>query len=60
MKYLLTHKKEIQQILLSELTEKYYDTKERIRFSLKQDEQLHEAIDVVLNKGEYKKILAIK
>jgi carboxyl-terminal processing protease len=57
---ILTHKKEIQQILFSELTEKYYDTKERIRFSLKQDKQLHEAIDVVLNKGEYKKILAIK
>lgn len=57
---IVTHKKEIQQILLSELTEKYYDTKERIRFSLNQDEQLHEAIDVVLNKGEYKKILAIK
>jgi carboxyl-terminal processing protease len=57
---ILKHKKEIEQALFSELTEKYYDTKEKIAYSLKQDEQLHEAIDVVLNKGEYKKILAIK
>jgi hypothetical protein len=42
------------------LTEKYYGNKEKIRYSLKQDEQLHEAIDVVLNEREYKKILAIK
>jgi carboxyl-terminal processing protease len=57
---LTNHKNEIKKILLTELTEKYYGTKEKIRFSLVQDEQLHEAIDVVLNKGEYKKILAIK
>jgi len=42
------------------LTEKYYGTKDKIKYSLNQDEQLDEAIDVVLNKGEYKKILAIK
>lgn len=57
---ILNHKNEIKQILLSELTEKYYGNKEKIRYSLKQDEQLHEAIDVVLNEREYKKILAIK
>ncbi|MEE9117763.1 MAG: hypothetical protein V3U02_04100, partial [Calditrichia bacterium] len=57
---ILSHNNEIKQLLLSDLTEKYYGKKEKIRYSLKQDEQLHEAIDVVLNKGEYKKILAIK
>jgi len=57
---ILSHNNEIKQLLLSDLTEKYYSNKEKIRYSLKQDEQLHEAIDVVLNKGEYKKILAIK
>jgi carboxyl-terminal processing protease len=57
---ILSHNNEIKQLLLSDLTEKYYGNKEKIRYSLKQDEQLHEAIDVVLNKGEYKKILAIK
>ncbi len=57
---ILSHNNEIKQLLLSDLTEKYYGNKEKIRYSLKQDEQLHEAIDVVLNTGEYKKILAIK
>jgi len=57
---ILNHKSEIKEILLSELTEKYYSNKDKVRYSLKQDEQLQEAIDVVLNKGEYKKILAIK
>ncbi len=57
---ILSYNNEIKQLLLSDLTEKYYGNKEKIRYSLKQDEQLHEAIDVVLNKGEYKKILAIK
>jgi len=57
---LVNHKNEIKKILLSELTEKYYGTQDKIKYSLNQDEQLHEAIDVVLNEGEYKKILAIK
>ena len=57
---ILSQNNEIKQLLLSDLTEKYYGNTEKIRYSLKQDEQLHEAIDVVLNKGEYKKILAIK
>ena len=54
------HKYEIKKLLLTELTEKYYGNKEKIRYALINDEQLHEAIDVVLNEGEYKKILAIK
>ena len=57
---IVSQNNEIKQLLLSDLTEKYYGNTEKIRYSLKQDEQLHEAIDVVLNKGEYKKILAIK
>jgi carboxyl-terminal processing protease len=57
---IVSHKDEIKQILLSEMTEKYYGTKDKIRYSLDKDEQLDEAIDVVLNEGEYKKILAIK
>jgi len=57
---IFNHKDEITRILLSEMTEKYYGTKDKIKYSLNQDEQLHEAIDVVLNIGEYKKILAIK
>jgi carboxyl-terminal processing protease len=57
---IISHKNEIINVLLSELTEKYYGTQDKIKYSLNQDEQLHEAIDVVLNAGEYKKILAIK
>jgi carboxyl-terminal processing protease len=57
---ILSHKNEIKQILLSEMTEKYYGTNDKIKYSLNGDEQLHEAIDVILNEGEYKKILAIK
>ena len=57
---LTNHKTEVKKMLLKELTEKYYNNKQKIRYGLIHDEQLHEAIDVVLNEGEYKKILAIK
>jgi carboxyl-terminal processing protease len=57
---LLNHKNDIKLRLFDELSEKYYGNKEKIGYSLIQDKQLHEAIDVVLNEGEYKKILAIK
>ena len=57
---LINQKKDIKLRLFAELTEKYYGNREKIGYSLDQDEQLHEAIDVVLNEGEYKKILAIK
>ncbi len=57
---IVNHKYEIKKMLLTELTEKYYGTDEKIRYGLIHDDQLHEAIDVVLNEGEYKKILAIK
>jgi carboxyl-terminal processing protease len=55
-----SHEKEIKNILLSELAEKYYGNKEKIRYGLTNDEQLKIAIDVVLDTREYKKILAIK
>jgi carboxyl-terminal processing protease len=57
---MLNHKTKIKEILIAELAEKYYGNKERIRQSLKSDRQLHVAINVVLDDGEYKKILAIK
>jgi carboxyl-terminal processing protease len=57
---LVKHKDEVKQMLLAELTEKYYGNKQKIKYSMNHDDQLHEAIDVVLNEGEYKKILAIK
>ncbi len=57
---LVEHKQEIKNILLSDLVEMYLGNHERIHYSLKNDDQVYEAIDVVLNKSEYKKILAIK
>jgi len=57
---LVVHKQAIKNILLSELVEKYLGNHERINYSLKNDDQVFEAIDVVLNESEYKKILAIK
>jgi len=58
--HLANYRSDIKLRLFAEMTEKYYGNKEKIGYSLNQDEQLHEAIDVVLNEGEYKKILAIK
>ena len=57
---IINHRSEIKKILLTELAEKYYGNKDKIRYSLKNDDQLHAAIEVVLDEGEYKKILAIK
>jgi carboxyl-terminal processing protease len=57
---ILKHKNRISKILLTEFAEKYYGSKDKISYSLKSDIQLHEAVDVILNQGEYKKILAIK
>jgi len=59
-KDLQTHKAQIKKTLLTELAEKYFGNKEKIYYSLKQDEQLFGAINVLTNKNEYKKILAIK
>ena len=57
---LKNHEVEIKKMLLTELTEKYYGNKQKIRYGLIHDDQLDEAVDVLLNIGEYKKILAIK
>ena len=57
---LVVHKQAIKNILLTELVEKYLGNHERINYSLKSDDQVYNAIDVVLNESEYKKILAIK
>ena len=57
---ILKHKSEIEEILLSELAEKYFGNQEKTRYSLNYDDQMREAIHVVLDEAEYKKILAIK
>lgn len=54
------NKEKIKMFLLSELAEKYYGNHERIRYSLKNDKQLKEAINIIHDESEYKKILAIK
>jgi carboxyl-terminal processing protease len=57
---LLHHRQEIIHMLLDELAEKYFGTNEKIRYTMVNDQQLHNAIEIVLNSSEYKKILAIK
>ena len=56
---LLHHKDEIAKILLDELAEKYYGSREKIRYGFKFDRQLQEAYEILQNRIEYKKILAI-
>jgi carboxyl-terminal processing protease len=57
---LLYHKKEISNILIDELAEKYFGNRDKIRYSLKYDRQIMDALDVLRNKNIYEKILAIK
>jgi carboxyl-terminal processing protease len=57
---LLQHKDEIEETLLLEMVEKFTGNHERIHFSLKNDEDVHEALEVIQNQTEYKKILAMK
>lgn len=54
------HKEEIRNALLSELAAKYFDNHTKIKYDLKNDDQLQSAIDVLRNHSEYNKILAIK
>jgi carboxyl-terminal processing protease len=56
---LLYYKNEISKILLDELAEKYFGNREKIRYSLKYDQQILDALDVLRNKNVYEKILAI-
>jgi carboxyl-terminal processing protease len=58
-KALMEEREQISRMLLDELAEKYYGSKEKIKYSFRSDQQLHTAIDVLLNSSEYKKILAI-
>ena len=53
------YKSEISRLLINELAEKYYGSSEKIRYTINYDKQLREAISVLNNKPEYKKILAI-
>ena len=57
---LLEHKSQIKRALRIELSDKYFSPSERIKYSLEDDIQLQEAINVLANESEYKKILAIK
>ena len=58
-KSLESEKVQISRMLLDELAEKYFGSKEKIKYSFRFDKQLQTAIDVLLNSSEYKKILAI-
>ena len=55
----MDEREQISRMLIDELAEKYYGSKEKIKYSFRFDQQLHTAIDVLLNSSEYKKILAI-
>jgi carboxyl-terminal processing protease len=58
-KELINHREHIEKILVEELAEKFFGSKEKIKFSLQTDQQLREAIGILLDSTEYKKILAI-
>ncbi len=51
---------EIRNSLIVEMADKYFDSDEKIKHTLKNDEQLRIAIDVLKDQPEYNKILAIK
>ncbi len=50
-------KKEIKEILLSEIVVRYYNQKGKIEALLKHDNEVEKAIDLLYNKKEYEKIL---
>jgi carboxyl-terminal processing protease len=58
-KDLKNKKEEIRISLLAEIADKYFDNHTRIKYSLQNDLQLKSALEVLNNKTEYKKILAI-
>jgi carboxyl-terminal processing protease len=53
------HRSEISRVLINELAEKYYNTKEKLKYTLKFDDQLQDAINLLNDVGQYNKILAI-
>ena len=56
---LKNHREDIRKALLPEIADKYFDNHTRIKYSLKNDLQLKSAIQVLNNRIEYNKILAI-
>ena len=56
---IVNHREEIRNALLGELADKYFTNHKRIKYSLINDLQLNSALEVLNNKTEYKKILAI-
>ena len=54
------HRDNISHVLINELAEKYYGTKEKLRYTLQVDNQLKEAIGLLQDTQQYNKILAIK
>lgn len=53
------HKAEISRLLVNELAEKYYGSKEKLRFTNKYDVQLQSGISVLQDRNEYNRILMI-
>jgi len=58
-KDIVNHREEIRNALLAELADKYFNNHTRIKYSLQNDLQLQSALEVLNNRNEYKKILAI-
>ena len=57
---LLKHTEQIKRAICIELSDKYFSPTERIKYSLRDDNQLRAAIGLLKNQSEYKRILAIK
>ena len=53
------HRDNISRVLINELAEKYYGSKEKLRYTLQVDHQLKEAIELLQDTQQYNKILAI-
>ncbi len=54
------HRAEISNVLINELAEKYYGTKDKLKYTLHIDNQLQAAIKLLRDTQKYNKILAIK
>ncbi len=54
------YRTEISRLLLNELAEKYYGSKDKLKYTLRSDNQLQEAIRLLHDIQQYNKILAIK
>jgi len=60
IKDIRNQKEEIHTALLPELADKYFDDHAKIKFTLKNDNQLHSAIEILKDQTRYNNILAIK